>query len=330
MKSVPLRSFAGALAAACLLALAPVAHAAGQAGGLAEAGAGPVAPLAAPDINVQNVQAHLAQLQSIANSNGGTRAHGRPGYLASINFIRGRLDAAGFQTRIHTFTASGATGYNLIADWPGGDPNNILFLGGHLDSVTAGPGINDNGSGSATILEIALQVAALRPQTQRHLRFGWWGAEELGLVGSSRYVSSLPSAEISRIGAYLNFDMTGSPNFGLFVYNNNSTIRQTFQNYFTQIGRQTELINVGGRSDHAAFAQRGVAVGGLFSGAEVIKTSAQAAKWGGQAGVAFDRCYHRSCDTASNINATGLDLMADAAADATWRLAGAPVLQPAP
>src|SRR5690349_3793084 len=107
------------------------------------------AALAAPNISVANVQAHLNQFQSIANANGGNRAHGRPGYLASVNWVKGKLDAAGFTTWVQSFTYGGATGYNLIADYPGGDANNVVMLGGHLDSVTAGPGINDNGSGSA-------------------------------------------------------------------------------------------------------------------------------------------------------------------------------------
>ncbi|PRY42466.1 M28 family metallopeptidase [Umezawaea tangerina] len=284
------------------------------------------AALAAPNISVAAVQADLAQLQSIATANGGNRAHGRPGHKASVDWIKGKLDAAGFTTRVQTFTSSGATGYNLIADLPGGDTNNILMTGGHLDSVTAGPGINDNGSGSSSILEVALAAKASGVAFTRHLRFGWWGAEELGLVGSTFYVNSLSSTEKSKIKTYLNFDMTGSPNPGYFVYSGASqptgsvAVQQTLTGYFTSIGVQTELTEVGGRSDHAAFARAGIATGGTFSGAEVIKTAAQAAKWGGTSGTAFDRCYHRSCDTTSNINATSLDRQADAIAYTVWTL----------
>jgi len=108
-----------------------------------------VAPEQAPDIPVANVKAHLSQFQSIAAANGGNRAHGRPGYRASLDYVKGKLDAAGFTTSIQQFSASGGTGYNLIADWPGGDPNQVLMAGAHLDSVSSGPGINDNGTGSA-------------------------------------------------------------------------------------------------------------------------------------------------------------------------------------
>jgi aminopeptidase S len=124
--------------------------------------AAPAQTLAAPDIPVANVQVHTNQLQTIANNNGGNRAHGRPGFRASIDYVQGRLNAVGFTTQVQQFTSNGATGFNLIADWPGGDTNNILMSGSHLDSDTAGPGINDNGTGSSGLLEIALTV---RPRT---------------------------------------------------------------------------------------------------------------------------------------------------------------------
>jgi aminopeptidase S len=285
------------------------------------------AVLAAPNINVANVQSHLNQFQSIANSNGGNRAHGRPGYLASVNWVKSKLDAAGFTTRVQSFTYGGATGYNLIADYPGGDANNVVMLGGHLDSVTAGPGINDNGTGSASILEVALQMKATGFQPTKHVRFGWWGAEERGLIGSTYYVNSLTAADKSKIKAYLNFDMTGSPNPGYFVYSASGqpsgslALQQRLQAGFTSLNVQTELTSVGGRSDHAAFARAGIPIGGTFTGAEGTKTAAQAQKWGGTAGQAYDRCYHRSCDTLSNVNAAALDRNADVIAYALWATA---------
>jgi aminopeptidase S len=286
----------------------------------------PAAPLAAPDIPVANVQTHLNALQNIATNNSGNRAHGRPGYRASIDYVQGQLNAAGFTTSLQQFTSSGATGWNLIADWPGGDPNNVLMAGGHLDSVSAGPGINDNGSGSAGLLEVALTVARTNFQPQKHLRFGWWGAEELGLIGSTFYVNNLPAAERAKLKGYLNFDMIGSPNPGYFVYSSSgqpagsTVLQQALEAHFAGIGVPTELTSVGGRSDHAAFARAGIPIGGLFTGAEGIMTAAQAQKWGGSSGVAYDRCYHRVCDTISNINATALDRNSDAIATAIWAL----------
>ncbi|MFI5997808.1 M28 family metallopeptidase [Streptomyces sp. NPDC051362] len=290
-------------------------------GSIAGAAPAPTAAAAAPDLPVANVKAHLTQLQSIATANGGNRAHGRTGYKASLDYVKAKLDAAGFTTTVQQFTSGGRTGYNLIADWPGGDTGRVVMAGSHLDSVTAGPGINDNGSGSAAVLETALAVARSTYQPTKHLRFAWWGAEELGMVGSRYYVNSLTTANRAKISGYLNFDMIGSPNPGYFVYDDDPAIEKTFKTYFTGIGVSTEIETEGdGRSDHAPFKSAGIPVGGLFSGADYIKTSAQAAKWGGTAGTAFDACYHSSCDTSSNINDTALNRNADALAYAVWEL----------
>ncbi|GAA3138337.1 hypothetical protein GCM10017687_63760 [Streptomyces echinatus] len=278
--------------------------------------------LAAPDIPLANVKAHLTQLQSIATANGGNRAHGRTGYKASVDYVRAKLDAAGFTTTLQQFTSSGSTGYNLVADWPGGDPNQVLMTGAHLDSVSAGPGIDDNGSGSAAVLETALAVSRAQFQPAKHLRFAWWGAEELGMVGSRNYVNSLSAADRAKISGYINLDMVGSPNPGYFVYDDDPAIEKAFKDWYAGLGIPTEPETEGdGRSDHASFKNAGIPVGGLFTGAERTKSAAQAAKWGGTSGQAFDRCYHSSCDTTANIDDTALDRNSDALAYAVWTLA---------
>jgi aminopeptidase S len=316
--------------------LVPLAAAAVLVGGLVPGAAAAPSTLAAPDIPVANVQAHLSQLQAIANANGGNRAHGRPGYQASIDYVKSRLDAAGYVTSVQPFTSGGATGWNLVAEWPRGDANNVIMAGGHLDSVTAGAGINDNGSGSAALLEVALTVSAQDLTPTKRIRFGWWGAEERGLVGSTFYVNSLSSTERAKIKGYVNFDMIGSPNPGYFVYSSSGQpagsieLQHVLEAPFAAMGVPTELTSVGGRSDHAAFANAGIPTGGLFTGAEVTKTSAQAAKWGGTAGQAFDRCYHASCDNTANINVTALDRNSDAIAYAIWTLSTATTPQPGP
>ncbi|MFF5425819.1 MULTISPECIES: M28 family metallopeptidase [unclassified Streptomyces] len=312
--SVPRR----AVAAAALTALA-LGGLTGTAGAESRAAS---ALAAAPDIPLANVKQHLTDLQAIATANGGNRAHGRPGYKASIDFVKAKLDAAGYTTTVQQFSYNGTTGYNLIADWPGGDPNQVVMAGAHLDSVSSGAGINDNGSGSAAVLEAALAVARAGYQPSKHLRFGWWGAEELGLVGSKYYVNQLPTTERSKFAGYLNFDMIGSPNPGYFVYDDDPVIEKTFKDYFAGLGVPTEIETEGdGRSDHASFKNVGIPVGGLFTGASRVKTSAQVTKWGGTA-TAFDRCYHSSCDTTSNINDTALDRNSDAVAHALWTLSG--------
>ena len=208
------------------------------------------------------------------------------------------------------------------------------MTGAHLDSVTAGPGINDNGSGSAANLEVALAVARTNYQPTRHLRFGWWGAEELGLRGSTAYVNSLTATQKSQITGYLNFDMVGSPNPGYFLYDGDNSdgtgsgpgprarrrSSRPSRRTSPSIGVPTRGTDFDGRSDYGPFIASGIPAGGIFTGAEGRKTAAQVALWGGTA-AAFDPCYHRSCDTMSNINDTALDRNSDAIAYTVWTLA---------
>lgn len=208
---------------------------------------------------------------------------------------------------------------NVLAETRRGDDENVVMAGGHLDSVPAGPGINDNGSGSAALLEIAEQMAKVKPTNQ--LRFAWWGAEESGLLGSIDWVVDADAAgELEDVALYLNFDMIGSPNFVRFVYDGSTqpdgsqVIQELFGSFFDSQSLPYELVEVGGRSDHFAFAAFGIPIGGLFTGAEVIKTPAQEAIYGGTAGDQFDPCYHLACDTFANNSLEALDQMSDAAA----------------
>lgn len=276
---------------------------------------------AAPDIDVAAVKGHLTELQSIADRNGGNRAHGQPGYRASVDYIKGRLDAVGFTTSVQEFDFNGSTGYNLIADWPTADADEVVMAGAHLDSVGRGAGINDNGSGSAGILEVALAVAKADLKPTKHLRFAWWGAEEYGMVGSTHYVNELGSGDLSKIDSYLNFDMIGSPNPGYFVYDDDPELEKVFKDWYAAKDIVTERETEGdGRSDHAPFKDRGVRVGGLFTGAETTKSQEQAENWGGTPGEPFDPCYHSSCDTTKNLDDTALDHNSDAIAHALWNL----------
>ncbi|MEA2207377.1 MAG: aminopeptidase [Blastocatellia bacterium] len=283
------------------------------------------AAVAAPDISVTNIQTHLSQLQTIATNNGGTRRSTTSGYTASVTYVYDKLVAAGYSV-VKQACTSGCTvgaGPNVIADWPGGDPNQVVMLGAHLDSVSAGPGINDNGSGSSMLLEVALTLAAQHPAMAKHVRFGWWTDEEQGLNGSEFYVNSLPATEKTKIKNYLNFDMVASPNAGYFINRITSATGLIVKAYYDSIGVQTEENTEGaGRSDDASFNAAGIQTSGIAAGASAIKTSAQATKWGGTAGASYDSCYHKACDTyPSNINTTVLNRAADASAYALWNLA---------
>ncbi|MFD5319707.1 M28 family peptidase [Streptomyces sp. NPDC127098] len=283
----------------------------------------PPTAAAAPDIPVAEVLDHLDELQAIAAANGGNRAHGRPGYTASLAYVEAQLRAAGYVTERQPFDYGGTIGYNLLAEWPDARTDAVLMAGAHLDSVGAGAGINDNGSGSAALLATALAVAESGTAPEQTLRFAWWGAEELGLIGSRAYVDDLNDLELAAITGYLNVDMIGSPNAGYFVYDDDPTIETVFTDWFDARGIPTApATEADGRSDHAPFAAAGVPVGGLFTGAGSVKTTAQAVVWGGTAGRPFDPCYHRACDSTTNINATALDRNADALAHGVWELAG--------
>ncbi len=217
---------------------------------------------------------------------------------------------------------------NVIADSRGGDPDNVVMAGAHLDSVPEGPGINDNGSGTSALLEVAEQLAkpANKGQLDNQLRFAFWGAEEASLVGSTFYVDSLSEEELAQHEMYLNFDMVGSPNYGLFIYDGDGSgfglvgpegsddIESLFERYYAERDIPSEPTAFSGRSDYQAFINNGVPSGGLFTGAEEEKTAAQAAKWGGTAGVAFDPCYHSACDDIDNLSHEALDINSDAMA----------------
>jgi Zn-dependent M28 family amino/carboxypeptidase len=216
---------------------------------------------------------------------------------------------------------------NVIADLPG-RRSGVVLLGAHLDSVAYGPGINDNGTGSVLVLEIARQARRLGVRPAHGLRFAFWGAEELGLIGSSSYVESLSPPERGRILAALNFDMVGSPNFARFVYDGDREppgsvrIEDAFRAYFAAHRLPVEEISLAGSSDHAAFSLAGLPVGGLFTGADERKAQDEAQRFGGTAGRPYDSCYHQGCDTLANVNLQVLGQMADAAAMVALRLAG--------
>jgi Zn-dependent M28 family amino/carboxypeptidase len=235
---------------------------------------------------------------------------------------------AGLQMRVFANTLREIkTTFNVLAETRHGDDSNVVMVGAHLDSVGAGPGINDNGSGSAAILEVAEQMRKVRPTNT--VRFAWWGAEESGLVGSDFYVANLTEAERANIALYLNFDMVGSPNYVRFVYDGDGSafglagppgsaaIEALFEDFYADRGLAFEPTEIDFRSDYAAFFDNGIPFGGVFTGAEGIKTAEEVAVYGGTAGQQYDPCYHAACDTFANNNNAVLDLNSDAIALAT-------------
>jgi Zn-dependent M28 family amino/carboxypeptidase len=247
------------------------------------------------------------------------------------------------------FTADVRTAWNVIAETAQGNDGNVVMAGAHLDGVQDGAGINDNGTGSAALLEVAEQMRKVKPNNT--VRFAWWGAEESGLLGSEHYVSELSEAEADDIALYLNFDMIGSPNYMFGIYDGDNSggtappgfippgsaeIEDVFEGFFDSRALPSQDSEFSGRSDYGPFIAVGIPAGGLFTGAEVPKTASEAALYGGVAGAAYDPCYHSFCDNlrgdgqpaalydqlredyelVGNVNTFALDVNADAVATA--------------
>lgn len=215
------------------------------------------------------------------------------------------LDSVFVELSIDSGTVETQT-FNILAETPTGDPEQVIMLGAHLDSVPAGPGVNDNGSGSASVLELARQFASCTPNNR--VRFAWWGAEEWGLIGSRRWVEALSDEELGRLALYLNFDMVASPNYVRYIHSGgggpegSSLLYAAFLDWFQANELLTAPAGFSGRSDYQPFVEAGVPAGGLATGAGGSKSGAEAEAYGGAAGQAYDPCYHQACDDQLNFD----------------------------
>ncbi|WP_152347142.1 M28 family peptidase [Brevibacterium sp. CFH 10365] len=227
--------------------------------------------------------------------------------------------------------------WNVIAETKAGDHDNVQMFGAHLDGVEEGPGVNDNGSGSAALLASAEALAEQPTEVDNAIRFGWWGAEEVGLVGSTEYVASLDDAELGKIKSYMNFDMIGSDNFivgtldsdgsdvpipdGVNVPEGSAELEKVFTDYFADIDQPNVGTDFSGRSDYQAFIDNGIPASGLFSGADGTKTAEEAEMFGGTVGEKHDTNYHQSTDTIENVSRESVDIFAPAIGFAVHTLA---------
>lgn len=285
---------------------------------------------------------HLKALQRIADDNDGNRASGTSGYEESARYVEDRLRAAGYTPVRQAFTFRGegrnrkqVKSFNILAD-TGGRTEDTVVVGGHLDSVRDGPGINDNGSGVAAMLEIAawLKESGIAPANR--VRFAFWGAEEDGLYGSRHYVDELSRPGKRQTAANLNVDMLASPNGVRSVHDGDGSdfehagppgskqIEDVFFRFFEENSLPAETTPFDGGSDYEPFLQAGIPGGGLFSGDVKNKTKAQLQAYGGEADKDLDPCYHKACDTISNTDADLLKEMTAALAYATAAYALAP------
>ncbi|KAF2113165.1 aminopeptidase-like protein Y [Lophiotrema nucula] len=199
---------------------------------------------------------------------------------------------------------------NIVAQTTGGDPENVVMLGAHSDSVDAGPGINDDGSGSLSLLEVASQLTGF--SVNNAVRFAWWAGEEEGLLGSDYYVATLPEDENQKIRLFMDYDMMGSPNFAYQIYNATNAInpngseelRDLYIDWYDEQKLNYTFIPFDGRSDYDGFIRNGIPGGGIATGAEGIKTKKEQEQFGGKAGDWYDPCYHQLCDDVGNVNVT--------------------------
>jgi aminopeptidase S len=276
---------------------------------------------------------HLEALQAAADANGGNRADDTGGYEASAAYVEAQLRSAGYETRRQELSYDSVDTFNILADTDTGS-DGLLVIGAHLDSVEEGPGLNDNGSGVAAVLEVALRIAEGSAVPRERIRFAFWGGEEDDMWGSAHYVEELSDAEADEHSAYLNVDVVGSPNAAVFVYDGDGSdtdsdgpdgsaaIEQVFLDIFRAEGVQALPVGFIGDSDYDAFVERDIPTGGLFTGDAGSKSAAEARAFGGQAGDQYDECYHMACDTIDNVDMNVLQRMTEALMSATASLAG--------
>ncbi|PKS13035.1 hypothetical protein jhhlp_000376 [Lomentospora prolificans] len=204
--------------------------------------------------------------------------------------------------------------FNVVAQTKGGDQENCVMLGGHSDSVAEGPGINDDGSGTISLLEVATQLTAFT--VNNCVRFAWWSAEEEGLLGSDYYVSQLSPEENMKIRLFMNYDMMASPNFAYQIYNatnaenpaGSEELRELYVDWYEKHGLNYTFIPFDGRSDYDAFIKNGIPGGGIATGAEGVKTDDEQGMFGGVSGDWYDPCYHQLCDDLGNFNMTAWEV----------------------
>jgi aminopeptidase S len=272
---------------------------------------------------------HLEALQRIADTDGGTRAAPGPGYDASVDYVAGVLRAAGYDVSTPTYVVSSEHGpsvtlRSVVAQTRTGGTGRVVMAGAHLDSVAAGPGINDDGSGVAALLAIATRLGG-SPPVSNAVRFAFWGSEEDDLQGSTQYVDGLTGEQRDGILLYLNLDMLASPNAGYFVQGRDGgrpsrsgppgsgSAGHVLTEQLAATGVAAQTVPFTG-DDETAFVEAGIPTAGAKTGDADTKNPQQAQAWGGTAAEVFDPCYHRACDGLQNIDRVALDRYTRAAA----------------
>jgi Zn-dependent M28 family amino/carboxypeptidase len=215
---------------------------------------------------------------------------------------------------------------NVVAQTKTGNTQNVVVVGAHLDSGPRSPGINDNGSGVAAVLQTATALGS-QPRITNAVRFAFWGAQENGVDGSTKYVRGLNADQLNDIALYLNVDIVGSPNAGYFTYDGDQSatpnpeipsrdvpagsagIERTLAGYLNLAGVRPADLPLAKTTDDNPFLSAGVPIGGITTGSSQRKTEVQARLWGGQAGVAFDPEYQTPGDIIDKVDRHALAVM---------------------
>jgi hypothetical protein len=235
--------------------------------------------------------------------------------------------AARLVTNAHTDQTPTRT---VLAELPGSRDGQVIMLGAHLDSVIDGPGINDNGSGAAALLEIARALSGTRPRAT--VRVAFWSGEELGLHGSLNYVAGLSPQQKDSLLVYANVDMIASPNGFAGVYDEpgapvgSSNASRLLSAAVTRNGGTPVPVDLQSGSDHYGFGEAGIATAGVFSGFLTPVSAEQAAASGAEAGLPADECYHQPCDDLTNINLRLARVLAAGLSEFTVEVANNPDL----
>lgn len=283
---------------------------------------------------------HVEEFQALADEHG-DRAAGSSGYEAAARYVEQVLEDAGWESERQYFTfESGGEEYetfNVIAETESGDEGNVAMLGAHLDGVEDSAAINDNASGAAALLQAAQELGRLG-EVDNTVRLVWWGAEEFSdSPGSAHYVQDLAendSGALEEIAAYLNFDMLASPNPIIGVYDARNSgrsplevpegseqVMEIFTDYFEAQDQAWVPSTWSMASDQVAFIEEDIAVGGLFTGSDEVKSAREARLFGGAADQPRDPNYHTEKDDLDNIDPEALAVMTDAVVHAVTHLA---------
>ena len=291
-------------------------------------------------LDSKRMMAHLHAFSDIAQNNQGNRAVGTQGGLRSRDYIVALAKQAGYKVQLQSFqNREKVQGTNIIVEISGKSTRDSILVGAHYDSVKMGPGINDNASGVAVLLEIMQQFATQKIQPKNTLQLAFWDSEEEGIAGSRAYVQQLTAAQLKTTKAYINLDMVGTQKPEVLVLDADRSTVDELEQQLKQSDMQAEdyqavLSGLRAIPSHAGDLALEKALNAFYRPREVqpkedlsILTASDTAPFLGKLPVAmisytheqmqgdeleFIPCYHKSCDRIDKVDAKSMQLAAHA------------------